>query len=151
MVRLEEVEDESFVDKPESSKDDVLLMDDDADYTDTDSELSDASDLGDVASLDESLADRINALKDIVPPQTRAKLSSIASKAYSTTSKTVVFGGKGLWVGVTSLLLLGLPYFLAFAEEQMVLEDERQRQLMSEGASGLLNAGQESGEAKAAL
>lgn len=35
MVRLEEVEDESFVEKPESSKDDVLLMDDDADYTDT--------------------------------------------------------------------------------------------------------------------
>lgn len=35
MVRLEEVEDETFVDKPESSKDDVLLADDDADYTDT--------------------------------------------------------------------------------------------------------------------
>lgn len=35
MVRLEEVEDESFVDKPESSRDDVLLVDDDADYTDT--------------------------------------------------------------------------------------------------------------------
>lgn len=35
MVRLEEVEDEAFVEKPESSKDDALLMDDDADYTDT--------------------------------------------------------------------------------------------------------------------
>lgn len=35
MVRLEEVEDESFLEKPASSKDDVLLADDDADYTDT--------------------------------------------------------------------------------------------------------------------
>lgn len=35
MVRLEEVEDETFVEKPVSSKDDVLLADDDADYTDT--------------------------------------------------------------------------------------------------------------------
>lgn len=35
MVRLEEVEDEAFVEKPESSKDDILLADDDADYTDT--------------------------------------------------------------------------------------------------------------------
>lgn len=35
MVRLEEVEDEAFVDKPASTKDDALLMDDDADYTDT--------------------------------------------------------------------------------------------------------------------
>lgn len=107
--------------------------------------------MGDGLEPDESIAERINALKDIVPPQTRAKLSNIASKTYSTTSKAVLFGGKGLWVGVTSLLLLGLPYFLAFAEEQMVLEDERQRQLMSEGASGLLNAGQEGGEAKASL
>lgn len=35
MVRLEEVEDETFVEKSESSRDDVLLADDDADYTDT--------------------------------------------------------------------------------------------------------------------
>ena len=35
MVRLEEVEDETFVEKPEASRDDVLLADDDADYTDT--------------------------------------------------------------------------------------------------------------------
>lgn len=34
MVRLEEVEDETFLDKPESSKYDTLL-EDDADYTDT--------------------------------------------------------------------------------------------------------------------
>lgn len=35
MVKLEEVEDETFVEKPTSSKDGALLVDDDADYTDT--------------------------------------------------------------------------------------------------------------------
>lgn len=36
MVKLTEVEDEHFVEKPETSKDNTLLMDDeDEDYTDT--------------------------------------------------------------------------------------------------------------------
>lgn len=43
------------------------------------------------------------------------------------------------------MLLLGLPYALAFQDEQMVQEEERQRQLMSEGASGLMSAGGEAG------
>lgn len=116
-----------------------------------DSEISD--DDGFEPSFDESLADRITALKDIIPPKTRAKLVNAASTSYSAASKSVMFGGKGLWVICTSVLLLGLPYALAFQDEQMVQEEERQRQLMSEGASGLMAAGQEgnAGEAKAAL
>jgi hypothetical protein len=36
MVRLEEVEDETFLDKPEATRDGALLVDDDdEDYTDT--------------------------------------------------------------------------------------------------------------------
>lgn len=35
MVKLEELEDEHFVNRPVGSKDDVLLADDDEDYTDT--------------------------------------------------------------------------------------------------------------------
>jgi hypothetical protein len=35
MVRLEEVEDEFFVEKPQGTKDGALLADDDGDYTDT--------------------------------------------------------------------------------------------------------------------
>ncbi|KAK5078418.1 mitochondrial import receptor subunit Tom22 [Lithohypha guttulata] len=147
MVRLEEVEDETFVDKPVSSSGDALLMDDDADYTDTDSEISDASDL-DSTPYEESIYDRITALKDIVSPTTRARLSSAFSTTYNATSKSLTFGGKGLWIITTSVLLLGLPYALALQDEQMVQEEERQRQLMTEGQSGLMNAG---GEAKPAL
>lgn len=60
-----------------------------------------------------------------------------------------MFGGKGLWIITTSMLLLGLPYALAFGEEQMVQEEERQRQLMNEGAS--YGADQAAGQAKPAL
>lgn len=35
MVKLEELEDEHFVEKPETTKDGALLADDDEDYTDT--------------------------------------------------------------------------------------------------------------------
>lgn len=35
MVRLEEVEDETFSEKPQITKDGALLANDDADYTDT--------------------------------------------------------------------------------------------------------------------
>lgn len=61
----------------------------------------------------------------------------------------MTFGGKGLWVITTSVLLLGLPYALALQDEQMVQEEERQRQMMTEGQGGLLNPGQQ--EAKPAL
>jgi len=35
MVKLEELEDEHFINKPMGTKDDALLVDDDEDYTDT--------------------------------------------------------------------------------------------------------------------
>lgn len=67
----------------------------------------------------------------------------------SATSTGINYGGKGLWILVTSVLLLGLPYALALGDEQQIQEEERQRMLMQEGAQGLINPGE--GEAKAAL
>lgn len=204
MVKLEELEDEHFLEKPSVTKDEALLADDDDDYTDTgkttsrslavplerintvhsthfsmakpplphpsmppthphwiladhnrkptDSEISEASDL-DALTPEESLFERITALKDIVPPQTRAKISNLSSSVYNATSTGISYGGKGLWVIATSVLLLGLPYALAFGDEQQYQEEERQRMLMAEGAQGMVDlqnqAGQ--GEAKAAL
>ncbi|RMD41947.1 hypothetical protein DV735_g3146, partial [Chaetothyriales sp. CBS 134920] len=138
MVRLEEVEDETFVEKPLGTKGDALLADDDDDdYTDTDSEISDASDL----EPDETLADRIAALKDIIPPKRRSQIASVAATAFRATSNTISYGGKGIWVIATTVLLLGIPYALALGEEQQLMEEERQRGLMSEGAEGILAAG----------
>jgi mitochondrial import receptor subunit TOM22 len=112
-----------------------------------DSEISDASDLATLTS-DESLLDRISALRDIIPPKTRATLSSTASSIYNATSTGIVFGGKGIWILTTSVLLLGIPYALALGEEQQLMEEERQRGMMAEGAQGMIGGGE---EAKPAL
>ncbi|KIW20951.1 hypothetical protein PV08_01530 [Exophiala spinifera] len=140
MVRLEELEDEHFINKPDSTSDGALLVDDDEDYTDTDSEIS--SDAGSEPDLDESLLDRLSALRDIVPPKTRAKISSVTSTLYNATSTTVTYSGKGLWVLATSILLLGIPYALALGDEQQFIEEEKQRQMMAEGAQGLIQSGE---------
>ncbi|KAG9791502.1 mitochondrial import receptor subunit Tom22 [Exophiala dermatitidis] len=154
MVKLEELEDEHFLNKPETTSDGALLADDDDDYTDTDSEISD--DASDAGALDESLIDRLSALRDIIPPKTRAKISSISSTIASATSSTINYSGKGLWVIATSVLLLGIPYALALGEEQQYMEEERQRAVMQEGAQGLIQSGQAQqgqaqGQAKPAL
>ena len=103
-------------------------------------------------TLDESIYERLAALRDIVPPNTRAKISSVSSSIISATSTGITYSGKGLWVLATSILLLGIPYALALGEEQQYIEEERQRSLMQEGAQGMMQqAGAEGGEAKPAL
>jgi import receptor subunit TOM22 len=37
----------------------------------------------------------------------------------------LALGGKTLWVVSTSALLLGVPWALAYSEEQMIIEQER--------------------------
>jgi import receptor subunit TOM22 len=150
MVKLEELEDEHFMNKPETTSGEALLVDDDEDYTDTDSEISDN---GSEPELDESLLDRLSALRDIVPPKARAKISSVTSSLYSATSTTVNYSGKGLWVLATSILLLGIPYALALGDEQQFIEEEKQRQMMAEGAQGMIQPAdqQAGGQARPAL
>ena len=42
---------------------------------------------------------------------------------------TLNYGGKTLWVVSTSVLLLGVPWALAFAEEQQMAEMEREMKM----------------------
>lgn len=77
------------------------------------------------------------ALVDIVPPATRAKISHTSSSIASLTGSALSYTGKGLWVVTTSVLLLGIPYALAFGQEQEIMEREQQESLMREGASSV--------------
>ncbi|CAG8003704.1 unnamed protein product [Penicillium salamii] len=132
MVKLTEVEDEHFSEKPTTTKHDALLVsDDEDDYSDTDSEISDDEDV----ELDgESLYERIAALKDIVPPSTRRTVSDSISSVTSLTKATFSFSGKALWVISTSAFLLGVPFALAYAEEEQYIQMERE-QGMIKGAN----------------
>ncbi|KAH9843390.1 mitochondrial import receptor subunit tom22 like protein [Teratosphaeria destructans] len=146
MVQLEEVQDEELNAQQPGPK-----VEDEDDW-DTDDE-SDVSEVDDDDILDdETLLDRLAALQDIVPPTYRKKIQNAASTGYSWASSAVSLSGKTLWVLSTSALLLGVPWALAFVEEQQVQEMEREMR-MQQGAQQLLTQGAPAGEqgAKPAL
>ncbi|KAL4873657.1 hypothetical protein BDV12DRAFT_159359 [Aspergillus spectabilis] len=139
MVKLTEVEDEHFAqEKPQASKHDVLLAsDDEDDYTDTESEISVESDYDLEA---ESLYDRLYALKDIIPPSARLQVNSSISYVTSLAKSSIAFSGKALWILSTSAFLLGVPWALAYAEEEQYIQMERE-QGMIKGANEMLAPG----------
>ena len=99
--------------------------------TSLDSEIS--SDEEDNGPIEESLSDRLLALKDIIPPTTRSYISSTVSTTTSYIKYGLGFGGKALFVLSTSALLLGVPWALAFAEEQQVVEMEKEMRMREMG------------------
>src|SRR5690242_7645546 len=117
MVKLVEVPDEHFGEKQQGPQDD-----DNDYYTDTDSSISESDDdtLSDIG--DETLFERIIALKDAVPPRQRAAISSTWKKTSNFVTSGLRLGGKTLWVLSTTALLLGVPFGLAYLEEQQMME-----------------------------
>lgn len=93
---------------------------------------------------DETLADRFLALKDIIPPTTRSFISNKVDTATSWAKSGLVFSGQTLWIIGTSALLLGVPWALAFAEEQQVQEMEQEMRAREMGAD-VLNSGNTAG------
>ncbi|KAK3648548.1 mitochondrial import receptor subunit Tom22 [Elasticomyces elasticus] len=141
MVKLEEVPDEELhASQPGPTKDDEEDWD-----TDDESEVSDVEDDD---PEDETLLDRIVALKDIIPPTYRKSLSDATSTGYTWGARAASFSGSALWVISTSALLLGVPWALAFSEEQQVQEMEREMR-MQQNAQGLLTQGAPGGAAPA--
>ncbi|RDA94566.1 hypothetical protein CP533_2717 [Ophiocordyceps camponoti-saundersi (nom. inval.)] len=121
MVTLTEVEDEHFQASADA---------DDDEFTDTDSEISNESDF-DPSS--ETLAERLYALRDIIPPTTRGwvynRVNSFSSKAWSVLS----FSGKGVWVITTSALFFGVPFALSFAEDQQIMAMDQELNMRQTG------------------
>ncbi|KAJ5832138.1 Mitochondrial import receptor subunit tom22 [Penicillium riverlandense] len=125
MVKLEEFEDEHFnTEKPTSTKNDALLVSDDEDYSDTESEISNDSD---VEVEGETLFDRVSALKDMIPPSARRTVSSSVSSLTSFTKAGLSFSGKAVWIISTSAFLIGVPWALAYAEEEQYIQMEREQ------------------------
>jgi import receptor subunit TOM22 len=141
MVKLEEVVDEEFLRSQQGP---------DEDDWDTDSD----SDTSSVISLapDETLYERILALQDIIPASYRRSINSKFSTASSWVKSGLQMGSTTLWVVSTSALLLGVPWALAYAEEQQMQEMEREMK-MQQNASEFLTPGAttQAAQAKPAL
>merc|ERR1712130_240899 len=129
MVRVEEVQDESEKLRQQGLE---VPRDDEDEWEATDSDEDEQSDDEDevdergVVLANESLWDRIFALKDIVSPLTRAEIA----KTWNTTCSYSYFGGwiagKIIWIGVTSALLVGLPFALAVEDESRITAQEKE-------------------------
>jgi hypothetical protein len=96
-----------------------------------DSEIS--TDDEDDVPVEETLTDRILALKDIIPPTTRSYIASKVESGTGWVKSGLLFGGKTLWIVSTSALLLGVPWALAFVEEQQVVEMENEMKMREQG------------------
>lgn len=169
MVKLQEVEDEHFTeDQPAPSAKaalpkDVLLADEDDDdmaYSDTDSSITDGSGAVALASgndaddgddegravEDETLLDRFYALRDMIPPRRRAALSSSVVTGRDWVRAGLRVGGKTLWVVSTSVMMVGMTYALAFADEAQAVEAEKEmrmqqaaNEILAPGATSVIN------------
>ncbi|KAI9728363.1 MAG: mitochondrial import receptor protein [Chrysothrix sp. TS-e1954] len=136
MVKLEEVEDEAFT---------STQGDEEGDWdTDSESEASDASDPAD----DETLFERISALKDVIPPNSRRSISASLSK----TTEWGWWGVQGVakigWIVSASMIMLGIPYAIAMSEDQQIAMQEKEMQ-MQQSANEVIAPGatsQQSGQ-----
>ncbi|KAG0639713.1 mitochondrial outer membrane translocase complex, subunit Tom22 [Tuber brumale] len=132
MVHIEEVED-----RYSSEQRPVLnYAYDDYDYPHSSASSSvgsDEEDGGEDDGCDESLYDRIAALKEMIPVHQRARIANVFGKAHMVLSGGLKFGGSVLWVVGTSALILGVPFAVAIGEEQQ-LDMERDATAMRSAA-----------------
>jgi mitochondrial import receptor subunit TOM22 len=104
-----------------------------------DSEISNDSDFD---PTNETLTERLYALRDIVPPSTRGWISSRVNAVTNATWSVLSFSGKSAWVITTSALFIGVPFALSFSEDQQYAAMEQEYNMRQQG-SELMTAGSE--------
>ena len=80
----------------------------------------------------ETYAERIYALKDMIPPTTRDALASALSTTTSYVRKTANLAGNAAWILTTSALLVGLPLMLSIEGEAGLVQQETEFNLQNQ-------------------
>ncbi|KAK7737024.1 hypothetical protein SLS53_006780 [Cytospora paraplurivora] len=104
------------------------------------SEISNDSDYD---PTQESFAERISALRDIVPPTTRSWFWNKWLTTTRVVKGVVFFAGRSVWSISVSALLIGVPFALCWAEEQQVIAMEQEVRMREMGADVLTAGGPE--------
>ncbi|KAJ1032602.1 hypothetical protein NDA16_000625 [Ustilago loliicola] len=146
MVRLEEVPDEEILrqqQKSDAAAAAAAAADDDdweEEDSDAESEFSDDSDVSErgLALKQESIRERISALRDIIPPSTRRSIASTFNTTTSYAFTGSLLAGKLVWVVTTSALLVGLPFALAVEDESRIVAQEKEMMAQQQGAQHML-------------
>ncbi len=95
-------------------------------------EDDDDDDYGDDAAGgvgNESLLDRVRALRDMVPPRQRKALAGSLTAGQRWLRAGPWLGGKTLWVVSTSVMLVGMAWALAYADEAQAIEQEKEMRM----------------------
>lgn len=124
MVLVEEVKEEIFVERESDYETESEFSDDDADSVVSEDDFDPSN---------ETLADRVAALKDIVPPETRKALVQTTETIKAWSSAAYALSGNVAWWVCTSAILVALPLALASENEAMITQQERELQMQSTG------------------
>lgn len=139
MVKLTQIDDESNTvinDFPEKVVNGDVASE--SEESDSDSDIDeDEYDLE-----NETIYDRIVALKDIIDPQQRQKIVGGAETVQSYITSALTKSGSLLWTLTASALLLGVPLSMAILAETQLKEMENQLNLQP-GAQDVLATGVE--------
>jgi import receptor subunit TOM22 len=122
MVKLTQIDDETQqqFEQQHAAKDHIIEESED-EGSDSDSDVDD----DDFDFENETVLDRLVALKDIVPPEQREAIASLTSSVSELVRAGVNNGGKLLWGLTSTSLLLGVPLALAILSETQLQEMER--------------------------
>lgn len=124
MVLVEEVKEEIIVDRESDYETESEFSEDDAESVISEDDFDPST---------ETFADRVAALKDIVPPETRKSLANTAETIKSWSSSAYNLSGNIAWWVCTSAILVALPLALASENEAMITQQERELQMQSTG------------------
>lgn len=104
-----------------------------------DSEISEDSDYD---PSQETLAERLYALRDIIPPTTRSWIGARFNTGARAVQNTWYYSSRTVWVVCTAALMIGVPLATCWAEDQQIEGMEREYR-MREMGSELLTAGEQ--------
>lgn len=119
MVKLTQVEDET------SNAAAASLNQKEAEQWEQYDSESDSDIEDDLDVENETLYERLVALKDIVPPEQRIQISKTLTTMKAMASKGISFSGSWLWTITSTGLLLGFPWFIALFSEMQLQELEK--------------------------
>lgn len=138
MVKLTQIEDESnsnFEKTTNFPKGSASYSE--SDDSDSESEVDDDFDIE-----NETLLERITALKDIIPPQRRSQILSYVESSRQLLTSGFQKTGSLLWILTSSALLLGVPLSMAILSETQLQEMEKEISLQK-SAQDVLAPGSE--------
>lgn len=109
--------------------------------SDIDDAASDISDIDEIERQlaawrpeDETLSERLYALRDIISPSTRKRIAETWSASTSWATWGGKLAGNAVWVVTTSALLVGLPLALSIENETMMVQQEKEMLAQQQGA-----------------